>query len=29
LDEWERSLFRQAHDGTKAGREWMDNVKKH
>lgn len=29
LDEWERSLFRRAHDGTKAGREWMDNVKKH
>ncbi|KAK7748166.1 DNA replication protein [Cytospora paraplurivora] len=29
LDEWERKLFRNAHDGTKAGRAWMENVKKH
>ncbi|KAB5527926.1 hypothetical protein GE09DRAFT_975429 [Coniochaeta sp. 2T2.1] len=29
LDEWERRLFRKAHDGSKAGKEWMDGVKKH
>ncbi|ROW03715.1 hypothetical protein VMCG_05346 [Cytospora schulzeri] len=29
LDEWERKLFRKAHDGTKAGKAWMENVKKH
>ncbi|WQF80962.1 Putative GINS complex, subunit Psf3, GINS subunit, domain A, GINS complex, subunit Psf3 superfamily [Colletotrichum destructivum] len=29
LDEWERGLFRKAHDGTKASKEWMDKVKKH
>ncbi|KAK3376441.1 hypothetical protein B0T24DRAFT_219510 [Lasiosphaeria ovina] len=29
LDEWERKLFRKAHDGAKAGKEWMENVKKH
>ncbi|KAM0282032.1 hypothetical protein ACHAQH_003238 [Verticillium albo-atrum] len=29
LDEWERSLFRKAHEGTKASKEWMENVKKH
>jgi GINS complex subunit 3 len=29
LDEWERKLFRKAHDGTKVGKEWMDGVKKH
>lgn len=29
LDEWERKLFRKAHDGSKAGKEWMDGVKKH
>lgn len=29
LDEWERKLFRKAHDGTRAGREWMDGVKRH
>ncbi|OIW25620.1 GINS complex, Psf3 component [Coniochaeta ligniaria NRRL 30616] len=29
LDEWERRLFRKAHDGCKAGKEWMDGVKKH
>jgi GINS complex subunit 3 len=29
LDEWERQLFRKAHDGAKAGREWMEGVKKH
>ncbi|OAA58468.1 gins complex subunit [Niveomyces insectorum RCEF 264] len=28
LDEWERQLFRQAHDGAKAGREFLDNVKR-
>ncbi|KAL8369979.1 hypothetical protein RB595_000373 [Gaeumannomyces hyphopodioides] len=28
LDEWERALFRMAHDGTKAGHEWMDGVKR-
>jgi len=28
LDEWERRLFRQAHDGTKAGKEFLDNVKR-
>ncbi|OLN81355.1 DNA replication complex GINS protein psf3 [Colletotrichum chlorophyti] len=28
LDEWERNLFRKAHDGTKASKEWMDKVKK-
>ncbi|KAK3312860.1 hypothetical protein B0H66DRAFT_381640 [Apodospora peruviana] len=28
LDEWERKLFRKAHDGSKAGKEWMDSVKK-
>ncbi|KAK3937781.1 hypothetical protein QBC46DRAFT_177124 [Diplogelasinospora grovesii] len=29
LDEWERRLFRKAHDGTKAGKEWMEGVKRH
>ncbi|KAK2074220.1 hypothetical protein P8C59_008441 [Phyllachora maydis] len=29
LDETERALFRRAHDGVKAGREWMERVKKH
>ena len=29
LDEWERSLFRKAHDGTKASKEWLENVKKY
>lgn len=29
LDEWERRLFRKAHDGSKSGKEWMDSVKKH
>lgn len=28
LDEWERRLFRQAHDGTKAGKLWMENIKR-
>ncbi|CAK7270795.1 DNA replication protein [Sporothrix epigloea] len=28
LDEWERLVFRQAHDGAKAGREFVDNVKR-
>lgn len=29
LDEWERKLFRLAHDGGKRTREWAENVKKH
>lgn len=29
LDESERILFRKAHDGTRAGREWMEGVKRH
>ncbi len=29
LDEWERKLFRKAHDGAKAGKEWMDSIKKY
>lgn len=29
MDEWERQLFSKAHGGLKAGKEWMDNVKKH
>ena len=29
LDEWERGLFRKAHDGTKAGKEYLDGIKKH
>lgn len=29
LDEWERKLFRKAHDGTRATKAWMDSVKKH
>ncbi|KAK4447796.1 putative DNA replication complex GINS protein psf-3 [Podospora aff. communis PSN243] len=29
LDEWERRLFRKAHDGSKAGKEWMEKIKKH
>ncbi|KAL2132082.1 hypothetical protein VTI74DRAFT_4235 [Chaetomium olivicolor] len=29
LDEWERKLFRKAHDGAKSAKEWMENVKKH
>ncbi|KAK4641458.1 DNA replication protein [Podospora bellae-mahoneyi] len=28
LDEWERKLFRKAHDGAKSGKEWMDSIKK-
>ncbi|KAK0649299.1 DNA replication complex GINS protein psf-3 [Cercophora newfieldiana] len=28
LDEWERRLFRKAHDGTRAGKEWMEKIKK-
>ncbi len=28
LDEWERSLFRKAHDGTRAGKMWMEGVKR-
>ncbi|KAI1084290.1 hypothetical protein F5B20DRAFT_524321 [Whalleya microplaca] len=29
LEEWERILFRKAHEGTKGTKEWMENVKKH
>ncbi len=28
LDEWERKLFRKAHDGTKTGKQWMESIKK-
>ncbi|KAK8039971.1 DNA replication complex gins protein psf3 [Apiospora rasikravindrae] len=28
LEEWERLLFRRAHDGNKACKEWMEGVKK-
>ncbi|CAI4219710.1 unnamed protein product [Parascedosporium putredinis] len=28
LDEWERGLFRKAHEGVKGTKEWMENVKK-
>jgi GINS complex subunit 3 len=29
LDEWERALFRKAHEGSKASREYLDNIKKY
>lgn len=29
LEEWERRLFKKAHDGAKATKEWMEGVKKH
>jgi len=29
LDEWERKLFRKAHDGAKATKEWMETIKRH
>ncbi|KAI1269674.1 hypothetical protein F5Y18DRAFT_371102 [Xylariaceae sp. FL1019] len=29
LEEWERKLFKTAHDGAKGRKEWMENVKKH
>jgi GINS complex subunit 3 len=29
LDEWERKLFRKAHDGAKAGKQWMESIKRH
>lgn len=29
LEEWERKLFRKAHDGSKAAKEWMETVNKH
>ncbi|KAI1343741.1 hypothetical protein F5Y15DRAFT_411597 [Xylariaceae sp. FL0016] len=29
LEEWERKLFKSAHDGTKGTKDWMENVKKH
>ncbi len=28
LDEWERKLFRKAHESTKSTKEWMENVKR-
>ena len=28
LDEWERRLFRKAHESTKSTKEWMENVKR-
>jgi GINS complex subunit 3 len=28
LDEWERALFRRAHDSARAAKEWTDKVKK-
>ncbi len=28
LDEWERKLFRKAHDGTRTGRDFMEKVKR-
>lgn len=28
LEEWERGLFRGAHEGVKAAKEWMETVKK-
>ncbi|KAK4166895.1 putative DNA replication complex GINS protein psf-3 [Cladorrhinum sp. PSN259] len=28
LDEWERSLFRKAHEGSKAGKDWIESIKK-
>ena len=29
LDEWERNLFRRAHEGSKSVREWMESLKRH
>lgn len=29
LEEWERKLFKKAHDGVKGTKEWMEGVKKH
>ncbi|KAK4183615.1 DNA replication complex GINS protein psf3 [Podospora australis] len=29
LDDWERKLFRKAHEGAKAGKEWMESIKKY
>ena len=28
LEEWERKLFKKAHDGTKGTKEWMEGVNK-
>ncbi|ORY58466.1 DNA replication complex GINS protein psf-3 [Pseudomassariella vexata] len=28
LEEWEKKLYRQAHEGAKGHKEWMDGVKK-
>ncbi|KAI1324399.1 hypothetical protein F5Y16DRAFT_381091 [Xylariaceae sp. FL0255] len=29
LDEWERNLFKKAHDGARGSKDWMAGVKKH
>ncbi|KAI5920863.1 hypothetical protein F4810DRAFT_393344 [Camillea tinctor] len=29
LEEWERKLFKKAHDGTKGTKEWMEGIKKY
>ncbi|KAI1433998.1 hypothetical protein GGR50DRAFT_664879 [Xylaria sp. CBS 124048] len=29
LEEWERKLFKKAHDGAKGTKEWMEGIKKH
>ncbi|RYC54442.1 hypothetical protein CHU98_g11769 [Xylaria longipes] len=29
LEEWERKLFKKAHDGVKGTKEWMEGVKRH
>lgn len=29
LDDWERKLFRKAHEGAKAGKGWMESIKKY
>ncbi|KAI0196908.1 hypothetical protein F4808DRAFT_439225 [Astrocystis sublimbata] len=29
LDEWERRLFKKAHDGARGKKEWMESVKRH
>ncbi|KAI1134323.1 DNA replication complex GINS protein PSF3 [Hypoxylon sp. FL0543] len=29
LEEWERILFRKAHEGTKGSKEWLEGIKKH
>lgn len=29
LDEWERYMFRKAHEGVKGAKEWLDSVKRY